>query len=253
VGVANNADFLHRVVSTASFRDALLDTALIEREKSWIWPKHAEVPEISVVLAALRVVLDERERRTQARNSPWMRNDGWRMNGLYTRRLVFAQADHEFVAAVEYRAGSYRITAGRSTLVASAELLESDRIEALIDGQRVHATVIPHHGRLYVFYAGQPSVLAYVDPLQVAAEGHASESSLRAPMPGRVIAQSVKTGEHVEQGAPLMVLEAMKMECTIHAPAAGRVDAFHFAVGDQVTEGVELLHFEREPSPAEGE
>ena len=69
-------------------------------------------------------------------------------------------------------------------------------------------------------------------------------------MPGRVIAQSVKTGERVEKGAPLMVLEAMKMECTIHAPAAGLVAAFRYSVGDQVTEGVELLHFEREQTQA---
>jgi len=72
-------------------------------------------------------------------------------------------------------------------------------------------------------------------------------------MPGRVIAQPVQPGERVEKGAPLMILEAMKMECTIHAPAAGRVEAFHFAVGDQVTEGVELLQFEREPAQAEEE
>ena len=87
----------------------------------------------------------------------------------------------------------------------------------------------------------------------VAAEGHSTESSLRAPMPGRVIAQSVQPRERVEKGAPLMVLEAMKMECTIHAPAAGRVESYHFTVGDQVTEGAELLHFEREPSPAQEE
>jgi 3-methylcrotonyl-CoA carboxylase alpha subunit len=70
-------------------------------------------------------------------------------------------------------------------------------------------------------------------------------------MPGRVIAQLVQPGDCVEKGAPLLVLEAMKMECTIHAPAAGCVDVFHYAVGDQVTEGVEVLQFERERPPAE--
>ena len=147
--------------------------------------------------------------------------------------------------------GKLRITAGESDFTILGESCEEGRVDAVIDGQRVHATVIPHHGRLYVFSGDQSHVLTYVDPLAVAAEGHGSESSLRAPMPGRVIAQSVQAGERVEKGAPLMVLEAMKMECTIYAPAAGHVDAFHFAVGDQVTEGVELLHFEREDAPAE--
>ncbi len=72
-------------------------------------------------------------------------------------------------------------------------------------------------------------------------------------MPGRVIAQSVQPGERVEKGAPLMVLEAMKMECTIHAPVAGKVGAFHFAVGDQVTEGAELLRFDRSETQAKEE
>jgi propionyl-CoA carboxylase alpha chain len=38
----------------------------------------------------------------------------------------------------------------------------------------------------------------------------------------------------VAQGAPLVVLEAMKMEHTVRAPAAGTVRALHVAVGEQV-------------------
>jgi 3-methylcrotonyl-CoA carboxylase alpha subunit len=119
----------------------------------------------------------------------------------------------------------------------------------MIDGQRVLATVISHHGRSYLFLERQSYVFAYIDQLEIAAEGHSKESSLLAPMPGRVIAQLVQPGDRVEKGAPLLVLEAMKMECTIHAPAAGIVEAFHYAVGDQVTEGAELLHFDLEPAP----
>jgi 3-methylcrotonyl-CoA carboxylase alpha subunit len=65
-------------------------------------------------------------------------------------------------------------------------------------------------------------------------------------MPGRLIAQLVKAGDRVEKGAPLMIIEAMKMEYTIHAPAEGRMESYHFAVGDQVTEGAELLRLDRE-------
>jgi 3-methylcrotonyl-CoA carboxylase alpha subunit len=52
----------------------------------------------------------------------------------------------------------------------------------------------------------------------------------------------------VEKGAPLLILEAMKMEHTITAPAAGTVKGFRFAVGDQVGDGAELVDFE--PTPA---
>jgi acetyl/propionyl-CoA carboxylase alpha subunit len=58
--------------------------------------------------------------------------------------------------------------------------------------------------------------------------------SLRAPMPGRVLAVLVAVGQAVEEGQPLMKLEAMKMEHTIRTAAAGVVEAIYFAVGDQV-------------------
>ena len=48
----------------------------------------------------------------------------------------------------------------------------------------------------------------------------------------------------VEAGAPLLVLEAMKMEHTIAAPADGVVAELLYAVGDQVAEGAELIRME---------
>jgi 3-methylcrotonyl-CoA carboxylase alpha subunit len=63
-------------------------------------------------------------------------------------------------------------------------------------------------------------------------------------MPGKVIALAVEPGTKVEKGAPLIVLEAMKMEHTISAPRKGVVKAFRFAPGDQVSDGAELLDFE---------
>ena len=47
------------------------------------------------------------------------------------------------------------------------------------------------------------------------------------------------------RGAPLIVMEAMKMEHTITAPGAGVVDQVLCATGDQVREGVELLRLRR--------
>ncbi|KAG1437048.1 hypothetical protein G6F57_020410 [Rhizopus arrhizus] len=60
-------------------------------------------------------------------------------------------------------------------------------------------------------------------------------------MPGKIISISVKAGDTVEKGQPLLVMEAMKMEHTISAPADGRVGEVFYGVGDQVTEGAELV------------
>jgi len=64
-----------------------------------------------------------------------------------------------------------------------------------------------------------------------------------------VIALVAPVGTLVEKGAPLLVLEAMKMEHTISAPSAGTVKVFHFAAGDQVTDGVDLVDFEVAAAP----
>jgi 3-methylcrotonyl-CoA carboxylase alpha subunit len=62
-----------------------------------------------------------------------------------------------------------------------------------------------------------------------------------APMSGMVVAVMVQPGEAVAKGAPLMILEAMKMEHTISAPGAGIVKAVNFAAGDRVKEGADLV------------
>ncbi|MBN9114503.1 MAG: acetyl-CoA carboxylase biotin carboxyl carrier protein subunit, partial [Pandoraea sp.] len=66
-----------------------------------------------------------------------------------------------------------------------------------------------------------------------------------APMPGKVIAVLAQVGAKVEKGAPLLVMEAMKMEHTISAPEDGEIEEVLFAVGDQVPEGAQLLAFKR--------
>ena len=48
----------------------------------------------------------------------------------------------------------------------------------------------------------------------------------------------------MEQGQPLLIMEAMKMEHTIRAPQAGTVTAFRFDEGEQVAGGDILLDFE---------
>jgi 3-methylcrotonyl-CoA carboxylase alpha subunit len=48
----------------------------------------------------------------------------------------------------------------------------------------------------------------------------------------------------VKKGAPLLILEAMKMEHTITAPADGMVKEIHYGAGEQVVEGAELIRLE---------
>jgi biotin carboxyl carrier protein len=67
------------------------------------------------------------------------------------------------------------------------------------------------------------------------ARGKGGTSSLiHALMPGRVLKLLVQPGETVEEGQPILILEAMKMQNEYRAPMAGTVGTIH------VEEGVNL-------------
>jgi pyruvate carboxylase len=56
-----------------------------------------------------------------------------------------------------------------------------------------------------------------------------------APIPGSVTMLHVEVGEHVDKGARLLVLEAMKMQTTIYAPLSGTVKEIAVKLKDTVS------------------
>ena len=60
---------------------------------------------------------------------------------------------------------------------------------------------------------------------------------LRSPAPALVVATPVAVGDEVAAGAPVVVLESMKMETVLRAPFAGRVRELLVKTGSQVETG----------------
>lgn len=67
------------------------------------------------------------------------------------------------------------------------------------------------------------------------------DHSLEAPMPGLVLKVLFGPGDAVEKGAPLIILEAMKMEHAILAPRDGVIAAVNCREGEMVQPGVDLV------------
>jgi 3-methylcrotonyl-CoA carboxylase alpha subunit len=63
-------------------------------------------------------------------------------------------------------------------------------------------------------------------------------------MNGIIVSLLVETGEQVDKGDALMVMEAMKMEHTIRAPSAGSVSQFNCSPGDRVDGNAKLIDFD---------
>jgi 3-methylcrotonyl-CoA carboxylase alpha subunit len=245
VGVANNVEFLSRVVASPAFSGADLDTGLIEREHDFLFPARREPPAEVWLLAALAEL--ERDRPAPAAPSPWDARDGWRLNSRASRTIALRLGEAEQDVAVEYAGGGYLLGLGAGPRVlASAELGGHGELRARLGERRVRAAVIVAGERRHVFFEGRAYPVACVDASAGRGRGDDATGRLTAPMPGKVIALLAAPGARVERGAPLLVLEAMKMEHTVKAPRAGVVKAFRFGAGDQVAEGVELVEFEPE-------
>ncbi|QBX36331.1 acetyl/propionyl/methylcrotonyl-CoA carboxylase subunit alpha [Brevundimonas sp. S30B] len=98
-------------------------------------------------------------------------------------------------------------------------------------------------GGFVVFHGGDAHEVSR-HALRGATAGSASDGSLRAPMPGKIVAAPVKAGDTVTKGQPVVVLEAMKMEHALTAPFDGVVAEFNVSVGDQAAEGAVLARVE---------
>jgi acetyl-CoA carboxylase carboxyltransferase component/biotin carboxyl carrier protein len=67
---------------------------------------------------------------------------------------------------------------------------------------------------------------------------------LRSPAPALVVATPLDVGDEVDAGAPVLVLESMKMETVLRAPFRAKLRECLVSVGSQVQTGAPLLRLE---------
>uniref|UniRef100_A0A6Q2X6Z9 Propionyl-CoA carboxylase alpha chain, mitochondrial n=1 Tax=Esox lucius TaxID=8010 RepID=A0A6Q2X6Z9_ESOLU len=107
-------------------------------------------------------------------------------------------------------------------------------------------------GQITLQYLGtQVRPLRVLSRLAAKLTGHMPEkvpedtsSILRSPMPGSVVAVSVKPGDMVAEGQEICVIEAMKMQNSLIAARAAKVKSVHCKAGETVGEGDLLVELE---------
>ncbi len=253
VGVATNIALLERIVAHDAFAKAELDTGLIEKHRDALFPPPSATPERTLIAAAVAeyagIAFDANEAAQASGDvhSPWHARDAWWLNAAtHAIPLIFADGDAHSELYVRAQ-GERRISIALPSRTVEVEFAEhDDRLLITAEGATFAATVIADGDDRFVFAPAARRRLLFVDPLAHAADDEAHGGHLTAPMSGAIVAVMVKVGDQVAKGAPLMVLEAMKMEHTIVAPTDGVVAAVNFGVGDRVAEGADLVDLAEE-------
>lgn len=90
--------------------------------------------------------------------------------------------------------------------------------------------------------AAAPAPKAAPAPAAAApAAAAAGDTTVSAPMPGKIVKLVASVGQAVNAGDVLLILEAMKMQNEITAPAAGTVKSFAVNAGDSVKPGQAMV------------
>src|SRR5262249_28547078 len=244
-GVITNLAFLRALIGHPQVAKGEIDTGFIERELSALTAHRPVLAPLDLAAACVAVLLREQgEQASPGAASPWDRTDGWTIAGRRSRRLSFRQGGERSDAVLWYGRGGLSLEARG----VNARLQFVPRDGTLFDlclGDAPERVTAAWSGRDLDLVTPRGQLrLHWIDPFAADLRESALASRIVAPMPGTVTRILAAPGIDVPRGAPLIVLEAMKMEHTLRAPVDGHVKALKCAVGEFVQEGTELADFE---------
>jgi biotin carboxyl carrier protein len=127
---------------------------------------------------------------------------------------------------------------------------DDGELALVVGGETVRGLVGRRPGGLTIVADGQQLDAVVLDEraarLASAAGGRArgSQTTIRAPMPGLVVAVPVEVGQAVSRGTTLVVLSAMKMQNELTAPADATVKEILVGAGQTVDQGQALVRLE---------
>ncbi|MFI9504855.1 carboxyl transferase domain-containing protein [Nocardia sp. NPDC052566] len=236
-GGATNKSFVLDLLDQPEVIDASADTGWVDRvraEGRLVTHRHSAV---ALAAAAIETYEEtesgERQRllTTASGGRPQVQHHSGRpldleLRGVTYRVRVARVGAHRFRVAIE---------AGDDLRTADIELARFDRNtgQIVVNGTR-YRLVTSTYGPVHLVEVDGVTHRISRDDGGV----------VRAPAPALVVATPLKVGDEVEAGAPLIVLESMKMETVLRAPFAARLKECAVSVGTQVDTGAPLMRLE---------
>ncbi|MEU0875824.1 acetyl/propionyl/methylcrotonyl-CoA carboxylase subunit alpha [Nocardia brasiliensis] len=229
LGVTSNIEFLRFLLADPDVAAGQLDTGLLDRR---VADFHAATAgdELFLAAAAYRWL----GRWPSGPSDPWQVPSGWRIGTAAPTSIRLAAGDRTEHVYLRGRPGAATGRVGEGESVSLTAAFADSVLTLTVAGVRHEYRVAEQDGQLWL--AGPTGVAVLREVAEASVRGGAEQvgdAEIRSPMPGSVIAVPVTTGATVAAGAPVVIVEAMKMEHSLTAPVAGTVEIL-VAPGTQV-------------------
>ncbi|MFF0145283.1 acetyl-CoA carboxylase biotin carboxylase subunit [Amycolatopsis sulphurea] len=231
LGVGTNIAFLRALLADEDVRTGRLDTELVDRRLSEL--VSPAVPLEFFVAAAVDRLLSLEP--SGAVVDPWEVPSGWRLGAPGGVTFRMRTGENQAVVRVTGTPSAASVRVDDEEPVEVSAYREGDLLEIHRAGgtERYRRADGPERT---VWLSREGSAFAFADQeFTLAARGEAAGAGpVKSPMPGTVLVVKAAKGDVVQAGAPLLVVEAMKMEHTVTAPIDGVVSELPVRVGQQV-------------------
>jgi acetyl-CoA/propionyl-CoA carboxylase biotin carboxyl carrier protein len=227
LGVQTNVEFLRFLLADARVVAGDLDTELLDARSA----DFAPAPAPDDVLAAGGLY---RQWALSGRKSLWGNPSGWRIGAPAPVRTEMRTPLRSETVSVWGLPADARVQIGDGEIHGGSVEVDDDRLTVTLAGRRRCYAFAEDGGQLWISDERGTWHLREAEVVRVHRGGGPRSAEIISPMPGSVIAVNVTSDSAVEEGDPVVVVEAMKMEHTLTAPISGRVEIL-VSVGDQVT------------------
>jgi geranyl-CoA carboxylase alpha subunit len=226
LGLRNNIRFLRQILMNADHLAENISTQFIEAHPELL-QADTTVATIAIIAAAIA-----RQGRGYWRNNP-NRPIKHHFDTGYGKVEIHLIPQRNGGTIVHLPDDEYRVSVHND---------KDNQFDLVVNGYRQRVTVAQGENDMWWVHTIDGTYrLQWLTPLPLPGQQLEAQGSLRAPMPGQVIAVNVSIGQTVKQGDVLLIIEAMKMEHRIEAPYDGRVESIAYQTGQSVQQDEILL------------
>ena len=239
-GVATNRDLLVALLRSPDYRTGDVDVDYLARHDPVELMRSGRAPDVDRIHALVAALADQAERRRHARvlaAAP----SGWRNVSTEPQWTIYSAGGTAYHVGYRFtRAGLEAATVNQESF-GDVEMIHvaSGVVDLAVDGVRRTFRIGRGGGSTQVHSSLGATTFVEL-PRFAAPEVPSVPGSLVAPMPGTVVRVDVSPGDDVQLGAPVVVLEAMKMQHTVVVPADGTVTGVAVEAGQTVDAGAVL-------------